>query len=153
MVSTLLRPRISGFVQSVIAVLVYAIAYYVPYFLRKGVITFDGESWRNGFETYAVYSGIGFIVIGVLVFLIVLLLCFIVRLTKLRITVPALILLSGLWSAGAGYQFLYREKLYTDLARGVVGYMGAPLFVSGIALSLLAVAFIILSFFPRRLTA
>ncbi len=139
--------------QSVIAVLVYGAAYYISFFLRKGVIVFDGDNWRNGFETYAVYSGIGFIVVGVLAFLLVLLICFIVRLTKLRITVPVLLLLSGLWSAGAGYQFLFREKLYTDLARGVVGYMGMPLFVSGITLSILALIFILLSFFPRRLTA
>jgi uncharacterized membrane protein len=60
-------------------------------------------------------------------------------LRKFRILNPIIILVVMLPSLAFGWQLAYREKPYTDIARGIIGTVAMPLLLASLVVSVLAV--------------
>jgi len=48
-----------------------------------------------------------------------------------------------------GWELAYREKPYTDIARGIIGTLAMPLFIASLVVSVLAVLWLLLILIRR----
>ncbi|MFA6509205.1 MAG: hypothetical protein WCV62_01915 [Candidatus Peribacteraceae bacterium] len=70
-------------------------------------------------------------------------------LRRFRFLNPVVVLLVMLPFLALGYQLAYREKPYTDIARGIIGTLAMPLLLSSLIVGALALAWLAWTFIRR----
>lgn len=119
--------------------LLFLLLFVGVFYWKKPVsIEFNNDTIRSLFETYAVAVGP---VLALLTFLGLYLIAGVKRvvgLRRFRILNPLVLLAVMLAWTAFGYQLAYREKLYTDIARGIIGYLATPLLYASAAVCVLA---------------
>jgi len=96
------------------------------------------------FDQYAAYAGVALALLSLLVMILLYGLLAMVKLNRRRATRPLLVILGFLPWVVFGYQLLYREPRYANIAKAIIEYLGEPMLYSGlivVAISLLWLVF------------
>lgn len=139
-----------GFLNSAVfpllAGLLFGLAYMAAYwYLKPTAGDIVNTTILNIFKKYGLYFGWAFALISLMGLYILYGLKALFRLGRFGILNPVILLAAVFpWYFFAN-QLLYHEKRYTDIARAIISYVGAPLRYSVLAVSALAVLWLVLA--------
>ena len=134
------------------------LTYMVAYFFIEPIATdIVNKIIANIFKKYGIYFGWLFALVSMIAMYILYLVKKIVRLGKIQIINPIILVASMIPWYLLAEQLLHHEKRYTDIGRGLITYVGAPLLwtvyvICGIAL-LWFLAVSIVKIFQKRKVA
>ncbi len=123
-----------------LAFLLIGLVYMAVYaFIKPVAKDIVNETIAKIFKNYGMYFGWVFALLSLVIMYVLYLIKKIVRLGKFQITNPIILIASLLPWYFFAKQLLFHEKRYTDIARGIITYVGLPLLwvvyiVAGIAL-------------------
>ncbi|MDO8468216.1 MAG: hypothetical protein Q7S29_00460 [Candidatus Peribacter sp.] len=131
--------------------LLFVAVYAAAYFLQKpSALVVSNAQLKDIFDTYGIAVGPALALVGLIVMYIVALLKRIVGLRRFKILNPLVVLAVALPALAFGYQLAYREKPYTDIARGIIGSLAMPFLIASAVVSALAVVWFLLILIRRR---
>ncbi|MFA6523342.1 MAG: hypothetical protein WCS85_03155 [Candidatus Peribacteraceae bacterium] len=131
------------------ALLFLAIFVAVFYLQKPTTLPVNNGTIKEIFATYGAASGAIVALLGILVMYILALVKRLVGLRKFPILNPVVIFAVAFSGFVFGWELLYVEPTYTDIARAIIGYLGRPLFyASGIISALALVWFLIILLRP-----
>jgi hypothetical protein len=94
----------------------------------------DSYSIVQVFDQYASYAGLGFALLSLLLMLILTGIFSLLGLKKNRFKKPLLVFLGFAPWAVFGYQLIYREPRYANIAKAIIEYLGEPMLYSSLIL-------------------
>ncbi|PIR48898.1 hypothetical protein COU80_01810 [Candidatus Peregrinibacteria bacterium CG10_big_fil_rev_8_21_14_0_10_55_24] len=129
----------------------FVAVFLAVFFLQKpSLLVINNETIKQIFTSYGIAVGPVVAFLGMLAMYIFAGLKRILGLRKFRILNPLIVLVVFVPLLTFGYQLAYREKPYTDIARGIIGTLAMPLLLSSLLVSALAVLWFFVILLRRR---
>lgn len=118
--------------------------FYAVFFLQQpSQLVISNATIKEVFGTYGVAVGPVLALLGLLILYVLALLKRIVGLRRFRVLNPVTVLFVSLPALAFGFELAYREKPYTDIARGILGSLAMPLLVASAVVSALALVWFV----------
>jgi hypothetical protein len=126
-----------------------AIFFAALYGQKPSTLMIENARVKEIFTQIKPIVGPGLALISMLVMYILAGIKALIGLRKFRFLNPVVVVLAMTPLVCFGYQLLYKEKPYTDFARGIIGIFALPLFASSAIVSALALLWFILILLRR----
>ena len=131
--------------------ILFTALFVATFYVQKPMgLTVNNDTIKKIFTVYGALAGPILAIIGLFLMYILAGIKRLVGLRAVRALDPTIVLLVSVPAFGFGYQLLYREPQYTDIARAIIGYLGRPLFYSSGALCIIALFWFISILVSRR---
>lgn len=130
--------------------LIYALSFWgFSTLLVADSSSIDSYSIVQFFDQYAQYTGVGIAIVSLLGMLIGRLVLALFKLHKRRFTNSLLVMLGFAPWLAFGYQLLYREPRYANIAKAIIEYLGEPMLYSSIVLVVFGALLFAFAFFKK----
>jgi hypothetical protein len=116
----------------------------VFYLQKPTTLAVDNATIKMIVTKYGAASGTVLALLGLLIMYFIAGIKRIVGLRRFRILNPLVVLVVALPALAFGWELLYKEPRYTDIARAIIGYLAQPLFLSSLVISALALLWLVL---------
>ncbi|MDD5055103.1 MAG: hypothetical protein PHZ00_02430 [Candidatus Peribacteraceae bacterium] len=151
--SSVINPK-PGFLHSGAGPLLWSLLFLIifvgVFFTQEtSAIVINNGTIKNVFSEYGLLAGPVLALLAMLTMYILAGIKRIIGLGKFRFLNPVVILIIMGPLLAFGYQLKFREPEYTDIARGIIGYLALPLLISSGVVCVLAILWLLITLLRR----